>query len=86
MERNLAAAEHLRIGQDDSQIDPEYFMILNERNEAKIEETKKEVGWGIEYHTVNLNKLKNKFYVVLEFEKFTVNGMKNSSYVTTFRV
>jgi hypothetical protein len=33
-----------------------------------------------------LNKLKNKYYDVLEFEKFTVKGVKNGAYVTTFRV
>jgi len=59
---------------------------LQERNEAKIDETKKEVAWNIEYHTVNLNKLKNKYYDVLEFEKFTVKAIKNGCYVTTFRV
>lgn len=44
------------------------------------------MAWGIEYHTVHLNKLKNKFYDVLEFEKFTVKGIRNGSHVTTFRV
>ena len=60
--------------------------MLFDRNETKIEETKKEVAWGIEFHTVNLNKLKNKFYDLLEFEKFTVKSIWNESYVTTFRV
>ena len=60
--------------------------MLRERNFQKIEESKKEVAWGIEYHTVRLNKLKEKFYDVLEFEKFTVKALKTSSYVTTFRV
>lgn len=60
--------------------------MLRERNFFKIEETKKEVAWGIEYHTVRLNKLKEKFYDVLEFEKFTVKALKTNSYVTTFRV
>jgi len=49
--------------------------VLLDRNETSIEETKKEVAWGIEWHTVNLNKLKNKFYDLLEFEKFTVKGI-----------
>ena len=62
-------------------------MILQERKDIKIEETKKEVSWDIEYATVNLNKLKNKYYDVLEFEKFTVKAIKSKgSYVTTFRV
>lgn len=86
VEKNELNQEHLRVNEDDFQIDPEFFHILQERNEAKIEETKKEVAWGIEWHTVNLNKLKNKFYDVLEFEKFTVKAIKDSSYVTTFRV
>lgn len=61
-------------------------MILQERNDAKINETKKEVAWGIEFNEVKLNKLRDKYYEVLEFEKFTVKGIKNGSYVTTFRV
>jgi hypothetical protein len=52
----------------------------------KISETNKEVAWGIEYHTVNLNKLKNAYYDLLEFEKFTVKAVVNGAYVTTFRV
>lgn len=60
-------------------------MLLN-RNAEKIEETKKEVAWPIEYNTVALHKLKGKFYDVLDFEKYTVKAMKNVHYVTTFRV
>jgi hypothetical protein len=86
VDKNSANQEHLRITEDDFQIDPEFFHILQERNDSKIEETKKEVAWNIEYHTINLNKLKNKFYDVLEFEKFTVKAIKDNSYVTTFRV
>lgn len=61
-------------------------MILQERNDAKIDETKKEVAYPIEVKEVGLNKLRDKYYEVLEFEKFTVKGVKNGSYVTTFRV
>ena len=43
------------------------------------------MAWGIEYHTVRLNKLKSKFYDVLEFEKFTVKAIRTGSYVATFR-
>lgn len=60
--------------------------MLVERNNLKIYEAKKEVAWSIEYHTLKLNKLKSKFYDVLEFEKFTVRAIKTGSYVTTFRV
>lgn len=60
--------------------------MLLERNASKIEETKKEVAWNIAYHTVRLDKLKNKFYDVLDFEKYTVKAMTTQSYVTTFRV
>jgi hypothetical protein len=60
--------------------------MLRERNFNKIEEAKKEVAWGIEFSTVRLNKLKEKFYDVLEFEKFTVKALKTTAYVTTFRV
>lgn len=73
--RNEEASNHIRLLEDDFQIDPEFFSVLYDRNEAKIEETKKEVAWGIEFHTLSLNKVKNKFYDVLEFEKFTVKGI-----------
>ena len=83
---NKNTPEHLQATEDDFQIDPQFFQVLLDRNETKIEETKKEVAWPIEKATVMLNKLKNKFYDLLEFEKFTVKGLKNDSYVTTFRV
>jgi hypothetical protein len=60
-------------------------MLLNQ-NAEKIEETKREVAWNIEFNTVALHKLKSKFYDVLDFEKYTVKAMKNVHYVTTFRV
>ena len=84
--KNVQSEEWIRLNIDDFNIDPIYFDMLRERNYLKIEEAKKEVAWGIEYHTVRLNKLKDKFYDVLEFEKFTVKGLKTTSYVTTFRV
>ena len=86
VKQNEAEEEVIRVSQNDFNIDPEYFEMLLERNANKIEETKKEVAWNIEYHTVRLNKLKSKFYDVLDFEKFTVKAMRTSSYVTTFRV
>lgn len=86
MKQNEVEEEVIRVTQNDFNIDPEYFEMLLERNASKIEETKKEVAWNIEYHTVRLNKLKNKFYDVLDFEKFTVKAMRTTSYVTTFRV
>ena len=84
--KNVQSEEFIRLNIDDFNIDPIYFDMLRQRNYLKIEEAKKEVAWGIEYHTVRLNKLKDKFYDVLEFEKFTVKGLKTTSYVTTFRV
>lgn len=83
---NDTTARHLQAHEDDFQIDPHFFQVLYDRNDAKIEETKKEVAWGIEFETVKLNKLKNKFYDVLEFEKFTVKSIQGDNYVTTFRV
>jgi hypothetical protein len=50
--------------------------MLRDKNNDKIEESKKEVAWSIEYHTLRLSKLKTKFYDVLEFEKFTVKALK----------
>lgn len=60
--------------------------MLDERNQKRIEEANKEVAWNIEFHTVKLNKLRKKFYDILEFEKFTVKAIKTGNYVGTFRV
>ncbi len=84
--KNTDSEEWIRLNQDDFNIDPVYFDMLKERNYAKIEEAKKEVAWGIEFHTLKLNKLQQKFYDTLEFDKFTVKALKTGSYVSTFRV
>lgn len=84
--KNSEADEWIRLNHDDFNIDPIYFDMLKDRNFAKIEEAKKEVAWGIEFHTLKLNKLQQKFYDTLEFDKFTVKALKTGSYVSTFRV
>lgn len=60
--------------------------MLKEKNNNKINEAKKEVAWSIEYYTLKLNKIQNKFYGMLEYEKFTVKAIKTGCFVTTFRV
>ena len=84
--KNKGVEDVIQVSDQDFNIDPEFFEMLLDRNAAKIEETKKEVQWNIEFHTVKLNKIKNKFYDVLDFEKFTVKAMRTGAYVTTFRV
>jgi hypothetical protein len=65
----------LRVGDDDFNIDPEYFEKLGERNEEKRNETKKEVAWNLSYHRLRLDKLRDKFQGVLDFDKFTVKAL-----------
>jgi len=60
--------------------------MLNERNEFAVNETKKEVAHPIEVATVKLNKLRERFYDVLDFDKFTVKAIMTEAYVNTFRV
>lgn len=86
VDQNNSAEPHLRIGEDDFQIDAEYFLILAERNDGKISETKKEEAFDIEKNTLALNKFKNKFVDVLEFDKFMVKSVRSNAYVNTFRV
>lgn len=74
------------MNEQDFNIDPDFFNMLIERSKAKIEETKKEEQWEVEKNTVKLNKIKKKFYDILDFQKFTVKAMRTGSYVTTFRV
>ena len=86
MEKNEKVEEVIRMPESDFNIDPEYFDMLIKRTKDKIEETKKEEQWDIEKNKVALNKVKNKFYDALDFQKFTVKAMRTDSYVTTFRV
>ena len=60
--------------------------MLIQRSKDKIEETKKEELWEVEKNTVKLNKIKKKFYDILDFQKWTVKAMRTGAYVTTFRV
>ena len=76
----------MRLTEEEFNIDPYYFNMLDERNDDKIEETKKEVAWTVEYHRVKLEKLNSKFYDILEFQKFTVKAIRTPNYVSTFRV
>ena len=59
--------------------------MLIERSKKKVEETKAEEQWEVEKNTVKLNKVKKKFYDILDFQKFTVKAMRTNAYVTTFR-
>lgn len=52
----------------------------------KIEETKKEVAWDIEYKTIAYNQLKEKFIDPLEYQKFSVKAIKSDIHASTFRV
>lgn len=83
--KNLDQQEVLRVSNDDFNIDPDYFDQLLEKNQDKIQETRKEVQWSISYHKKRLDKLKEKFYDVLDYEKFTVKALRTQSYVTSFR-
>lgn len=74
------------MAEQDFNIDPDFFNMLIDRSKKKIEETKKEEQWEVEKNTVKLNKIKKKFYDILDFQKCTVKAMRTESYVTTFRV
>jgi hypothetical protein len=85
-DKNQAVEDAIKVDDEDFNIERDYFNDLTDKVNAKIEETKKEVAYDIEWATVALNKLKDKFYSVLHFEKFTVKALRTHSYVTTFRV
>lgn len=74
------------MAEQDFNIDPDFFNMLIDRSKKKIEETKREEQWEVEKNTIKLNKIKKKFYDILDFQKFTVKAMRTISYVTTFRV
>lgn len=76
----------IRVSDEDFNIDPEYFIMLQDHNLEKTNETSKEVAWEKERQRLRLKKLTQKFYDVLDFEKFTVKAIRTPAYVTTFRV
>ena len=86
LKQNLTEDEWIRLSEEDFNIDPEYFKILEAKISEQREITHKEVAWGIEYRKVALNKLQKLFFDTLEFNRFTVKSIKGDSFVSTFRV
>lgn len=84
--KNGAAEKHLRLTEDELNIDPEFFLILQERIDGKVTETKREERWDMEKHALALDKLNKKYYDDLEVPKFTVKAIRRKAHVTTFRV
>ena len=85
-EKNKEVEDVIQVAEQDFNIDPEFFKKLITRSQDKIETTKKEEQWEVDKNTVKLEKIKKKFYDILDFQKFTVMAMRTDSYVTTFRV
>lgn len=83
---NKAEDGWIQLSDKDFDIDPEYFRMLERDIEEKKNTTEKEVAWGIEYRRVALEKLRSVFFDSLEYDKFTVKGIKNDAFVSTFRV
>ena len=83
---NLAEDKWIRLQDEEFNIDPEFFQMLERELDNKSEITRKEVAWGIEYRRVSLAKLMNVFFDCLHFRKFTVKSIKNGSFVSSFRV
>lgn len=75
VKNNDTTAKHLQAHEDDFQIDPHFFQVLYDRNDAKIQETKREVAWGIEFEKLKLEKLQHHYYEKIEYEKFTVKAI-----------
>ena len=67
VEKNKEVEDVIQVAEQDFNIDPDFFNMLIERSKKKIEETKKEEQWEVETNTVKLNKIKNKFYEILDF-------------------
>lgn len=84
--KNEEAELHLQLTDDDLQIDPEFFLILQERIDGKVTETKREERWEMEKHALMLDKMNKKYYDDLEVPKFMVKAIRDKSHVTTFRV
>jgi hypothetical protein len=51
-ERNNMVDPMVKVDGEDFNIDPEYFEMLADRNNLKIDIARKEVAWNIEFHTL----------------------------------
>lgn len=74
--KNIAQQEVLRVSDQELFIDPDYFDQLLLQNEEKIKVTRNEVHWSIAYHKKRLDKLREKFYDNLDYERFMVKSLK----------
>ena len=57
VKRNENQDMWVQLSGEDLTIDPEYFTMLHDRNEHKINETNKEVAFKVEWQRVALAKL-----------------------------
>ena len=67
VDKNKEVEDVIQVAEQDFNIDPDFFNMLIERSKAKIEETKREEQWEVEKNTVKLNKIKKKFFDILDF-------------------
>ena len=87
LDSNLETKDYLRLNAEEMNIDPIFFEMLDGSNEEAIRDVKKELSWGHAWWEVALQKLKIKFLDVLEYDLYTVKGIRKSeNFVRTFRL
>jgi hypothetical protein len=77
VKKNEALPKEQQLTVDELVVDPEYIDILDNVGKDMINEVKLECEHDSEKSRVRLNKLRDEFIAVLDYELFYVKGLKN---------
>ena len=71
---------------DTKNVDNEYFQTLDKQVDDSIEDVKKQLAYDIEVQRVSMQKLKDKYYDILQNPIMIIKSFKSKSFVRTFRL
>jgi hypothetical protein len=86
LKKNMDQKEELRMEDDELNVDPHYFDMLEKEMEQCVFETKRELAYDEEWHQVSLDKLKGKFLDVLDYDLVMVKAIKTPYFLRSFRL
>jgi hypothetical protein len=84
--KNEGLDDYFQLRFEDLNIDDEYLQIVQERAQDIIDETNKELAYGIAFEESKTKKLKDFYLNELEVDRFSVCGFKKDTTVTSFKV
>ena len=76
---------HLRLAQEDFEMDPEMRTNMNKVRDAKLQQVSAEMAWELEKHTLARQKLQGRFLDEIRHRRFAVKGIRRQLQVFSYR-